>query len=224
MRNSASSQINFIVMLTPWFQLSYCCTCHSSISCDLINLAVYLYKYFKRVNISALLQCLIQQQYSNSQTVINLTKHSCKRDIFWSYSLLLSILFQFLNRICNLIIKRVCTHNYYRYYCWARKLQKLGLAHYTCYMVTNENTCLLKMDYFSSKNKILVNFMSDGLIHKIYINNFKLSPINDILCLHTTSFATLVIQISFEAKVYVHVYENFITLVPFYVLCTQDNF
>ena len=120
MRNSASSEINFIVMLTPWFQLSYCCTCHSFVSCDLINLAMSLYKYFKRVNVSALLQCLIRQQYSNSQTVINLTKHSCKCDIFWSYSLLLSILFQFLNRICNLIIKRVCTYNNYRYYCWAK--------------------------------------------------------------------------------------------------------
>ena len=79
-------------------------------------------------------------------------------------------------------------------------LQKLGLAHYTCYMVTNKNTCLLKMDYFSPKNKILVNFMSDGLIHKIYINNFKLSPVNDVLCLHTTNFATLVIQIFFWGK------------------------
>ena len=136
MRNSASSQINFIVMLTPWFQLSYCCACHSSVSCDLINLAMSLYKYFKRVNISALLQCQIRQQYSNCQTVINLTKHSRKHDIFWSYSLLLSILFQFLNRICNLIIKRVCTYNNYRYVLLLGKkidaLQKLGLAHYTC--------------------------------------------------------------------------------------------
>ena len=29
------------VMLIPWLQLSYCCTCHNPMSCDLINICLF---------------------------------------------------------------------------------------------------------------------------------------------------------------------------------------
>ena len=91
-------RFNSTVILIPLFQLSHCCTCHNSMSCNLIVQCLITSSYFKRVDILILLCHSVWsekpfntsfittvQHFSN----VNSTKYPYKCGILWSYSLIL---------------------------------------------------------------------------------------------------------------------------------------